>query len=144
MDRRSFFKTGAKAAATSALAGAAVSIPAQYGRAADSPTSRMPAGDSGTSVVMKSFSAEDHRRRLQNIGICTQKIRKCMRKHLITNYLPAQCVYNLGEYPSREPWAPGEYDEQELDRLKDHGIQLIQVMDEWNDRYGLFGGDGPE
>jgi hypothetical protein len=28
-----------------------------------------------------------------------------------------------------------------LDRLKDQGIQLIQVMDEWNDRYGLFGGN---
>ena len=89
---------------------------------------------------MKDFTAEDHRRRLQNIGIGTQKIRKCMRKHLITDYLPGQCVYNLGEYPSREPWAPSEYDEQELDRLKAHGIQLIQVMDEWNDRYGLFGG----
>lgn len=141
MDRRDFFKTGAKVAATGALAGTAASIPVQYGRAADSTESETPAGDFGTSVVMKSFSAEDHRRRLQNIGICTQKIRKCMKKHLITNYLPAQCVYNLGEYPSRELWAPGEYDEQELDRLKAHGIQLIQVMDEWNDRYGLFGGN---
>ncbi len=64
-----------------------------------------------------------------------------MRQHLITDYLPAQCVYNMGEYPSRKPWAPGEYDDQELDRLKNHGIQLIQVMDEWNDRYGLFGGN---
>ena len=64
-----------------------------------------------------------------------------MRKHLITDYLPAQCVYNMGEYPSRKPWEPGEYDEQELDRLKGHGIQLIHVMDEWNDRYGLFGGN---
>jgi len=148
MDRREFFRTGAKAAATSALAGAAAAIPAQSGLAADSktPTSKTPATktratDSGRSVVMKDFSADDHRRRLQNIGICTRKIRKCMKKHLITDYLPAQCVYNLGEYPSREPWAPGEYDEQELDRLKEHGIQLIQVMDEWNDRYGLFGGN---
>jgi hypothetical protein len=64
-----------------------------------------------------------------------------MRKHLITDYLPAQCVYNMGEYPSRKPWAPEEYDEQELDRLKAHGIQLIHVMDEWNDRYGMFGGN---
>ncbi len=141
MDRRDFFKTGARAAATGALAGAAVSMPVEYGCAAETPVSKTPGGDSGTSVVMKDFSAEDHRRRLQNIAICTREIRKCMKKHLITDYLPAQCVYNLGEYPSREPWAPGEYDEQELDRLKDHGIQLIQVMDEWNDRYGLFGGN---
>jgi hypothetical protein len=60
---------------------------------------------------------------------------------LITNYLPAQCGYNLGEYPCREPWDPGEYDELELDRLKEHGIQLIQVFDEWNDSLRLFGGD---
>ena len=137
MDRRQFFKTGAKAAA----AGAVISVPSQTSLAADAPAVKTPGGDPGTSVVIRDFTAEDHRRRLQNIGICTTKIRKCTRKHLVTNYLPAQCVYNLGEYPSRKPWAPGEYDEQELDRLKDHGIQLIQVMDEWNDRYGLFGGN---
>ena len=125
MDRRKFFQTGAKAAATGALVGA-VSMPSQYGQAADASASKMPAGDSGTSVVMKDFSAEDHRRRLQNIGICTQKIRKCMKKHLITNYLPAQCVYNLGEYPSREPWAPGEYDEQEL-KISSIATMLTQL-----------------
>ena len=135
MDRRNFLKIGAKAG----VIGATVSISTGAIVAADkaSPVKC----DRATSPVLRVFTADDHRRRLQSIGICTQKIRKCMRKHLITNYLPAQCVYNLGEYPSRKPWAPGEYDEQELDRLKDHGIQLIQVMDEWNDRYGLFGGN---
>ena len=98
------------------------------------------AGD-GVPAILRDFSADDHRRRLLNIRLCTQQIRTCLRKHLITDYLPGQCVYNLGEYPSREPWEPGEYDEQELDRLKDEGIQLIHVMDEWNDRYGLFGGN---
>ncbi len=139
MDRREFFKTGAKAAAI----GAAVSIPADAIQAAEKPVAKATTANSDpeASIVMKDFTADDHRRRLQNIGICTQKIRKCMRKHLVTNYLPGQCVYNMGEYPSRKPWAPNEYDEQELDRLKDHGIQLIQVMDEWNDRYGLFGGN---
>ena len=28
-----------------------------------------------------------------------------------------------------------------MDRLKEHGIQLIQVFDEWNDSLRLFGGD---
>ena len=73
MDRRQFFKTGATAAAASAV----ISIPTQSSLAADAPTVKTPAGDPGTSVVMKDFTAEDHRRRLQNIGICTQKIRKC-------------------------------------------------------------------
>ncbi|MCL4215930.1 MAG: hypothetical protein KJ052_02845, partial [Candidatus Hydrogenedentes bacterium] len=80
-------------------------------------------------------------RRLHNIGVCTQSIRKCMRKHLVTNYLPGQCCYNLGEYPCEKPWEIGEYDAQELNRLRDHGIQLIQVFDDWNDSLRLFGGD---
>ena len=137
MDRRQFFKTGAKAAA----AGAAISLPIKTVQATDSMAARTVAGAFKTSAILASYTAEDHRRRLTNVGICTRKIRTCMRKHLITDYLPAQCVYNMGEYPSRQPWEPGEYDEQELDRLKDHGIQLIHVMDEWNDRYGLFGGN---
>ena len=42
-----------------------------------------------------------HRRALENIGRCHQPIRRCLRKHLITDYLPGQCCYNLGEYPCR-------------------------------------------
>jgi len=137
MDRRRFFKTGAQAAA----AGAAISVPLSPIRAAESPLARAAAGASRAPVILVGYTAEDHRRRLANVGICTRRIRSCMRKHLIADYLPAQCVYNMGEYPSRKPWEPEEYDEQELDRLKAHGIQLIHVMDEWNDRYGLFGGN---
>lgn len=91
--------------------------------------------------IVASYSADDHRNRLKNISFCHQAIRSCLRRHLITSYLPGQCCYNLGEYPSRRPWEIGEYDEQELDRLKKHGIELIQVFDEWNDSLGLFGGD---
>ena len=137
MDRRQFFKTGVKAAA----AGAVISIPVQPSPAADASSTKQPSVDPDASIVMQDFSAEDHRRRLRNIGICTKQIRKCMRKHLITNYLPGQCCYNLGEYPCRKPWEIGEYDEQELDRLADHGIQLLQVFDDWNDSIRQFGGD---
>lgn len=137
MDRRQFLKTGAKGAA----AGAALSLPVNAVAAAGSPPATSAAGAGKALAVLAGYTPEDHRRRLANIGICTQKIRKCMRTHLITDYLPGQCVYNMGEYPSRTPWEPGDYDEQELDRLKEHGIQLVHVMDEWNDRYGLFGGN---
>ena len=132
MDRRAFFKTGAAAAA-------AASIPGRASHGGAPPAAQIASAAAGAPAILASYGADDHRRRLMNVAICTQKIRTCMRKHLITNYLPGQCVYNLGEYPSREPWAPDEYDEQELDRLRDEGIQLIHVMDEWNDRYGLFG-----
>ncbi len=63
-----------------------------------------------------------------------------MKKHLITGYIPGQVSYNLGEYPSRKPYDPGEYDERELDRLRDGGIRLIQIMEDWNDMLRLFGG----
>jgi hypothetical protein len=137
MNRRDFFKTGTKAAA----AGAAMSLPLSVPQATGAPAAGGAAASSTAPAILATYTAEDHRRRLKNVALCTQKIRRCMRKHLITDYLPAQCVYNMGEYPSRTPWEPGEYDEQELDRLKAHGIQLIHVMDEWNDRYGLFGGN---
>jgi hypothetical protein len=127
MHRRDFLMTGVQAAAI----GAAVSLPADTATAA---------GDSAAPAVLASYTAADHRRRLQNIAIAHQAIRTCLRKHLVTDYLPAQCCYNLCEYPRRDPWEPDDYDAQELDRLKAHGIQLIQVMDEWNDSLRLCGG----
>ncbi len=135
MRRRDFLKTGAQAA----VVGAAASVPAGPGLAAARPTGATAA--TATPAVLKSYTAADHRRRLDNIGACQQAIRTCLRKHLVTSYLPAQCCYNLGEYPCRKPWDPGDYDERELDRLKEHGIQLIQVFDEWNDSLRLFGGN---
>jgi len=114
MLRRDFLQTGAAVAAANALAPAA----AASGTAVDLPTFR-----SDAPAVLKSYTADDHRRRLQNIGVCTRAVRRCMRRHLVTNYLPAQCAYNLGEYPCVKPWNPDAHDEQELDRLRDHGIQ---------------------
>jgi hypothetical protein len=86
------------------------------------------------------YTIEDHRRRLQNIAVAERAIRTCLRKHLITSYLPGQCCYNLGEYPAKKIWDPDDWDEQELDRLYDHGIRLVQVHEEWNDSQRLFGG----
>ncbi len=57
-------------------------------------------------------------RELRNIGICRLLIRRPACE-LITNYLPGQCCYNLGEYPCRKPWDPDDGDEQKLDRLRD-------------------------
>ena len=74
-------------------------------------------------------------------GLPPSVLHRCLRQHLVTNYLPAQCCYNLGEYPAMRPWDPDEVDEQELDRLKAIGIQVLQVFDDWNDSLRLFGGD---
>ena len=96
----------------------------------------------GTRVaeVLAHYTHEEHRRRLENIAVCERGIRSCLRKHLITGYLPGQCCYNLGEYPCRKPWDPDAWDEAELDKLRDHGIGLIQVHEEWSDSQRLFGG----
>lgn len=93
-----------------------------------------------TSPVLKSYTVEDHKLRLKNIGFCEFTIRTCMRRHLVTNYLPAQASYNLGEYPSGTRWENDAYDEEELRRLKHHGIQIIQVFDDWNDSLRLLAG----
>ncbi len=132
MDRRTFFKSGAQAALAGSLVGATPHAGAE---------SNAPAQAGATPSLLRAYSNEDHRRRLTNIATCTSSIRACMRTHLITDYLPGQCCYNLGEYPSTTPWDVGDYDEQELDRLRDEGIQILQVFDDWNDSLRLFSGD---
>jgi len=140
MERRSFLGLGAAAAAAMSVSGrgGAVGRPApsageaaEVGRAAPS----VPA----TPPVLATYSADDQRRRLENIAHAQRHIRRAMRKHLVTSYLPGTCCYNLGEYPCVKPWDPDAWDEQELDRLRDHGIRLIQVHEEWNDSQRLFG-----
>jgi len=127
-------KAGTQAVVAGSVAG---------GVAPDAHGLESPRDSEGTSVasLLRDYTAEDHRRRLQNIATGTQSIRSCMRQHLVNDYLPGQCCYNLGEYPSTKPWVVDEYDEGELDRLRDEGIQVLQVFDDWNDSLRLFGGD---
>lgn len=132
MNRREFFKTGTQAAILGTLSATERSASADAG---------LPKGTTFTPAVLKSYSAEEHRRRLQNIAIGERGVRACMRKHLITDYLPGHCVYNLGEYPCRKPWDPDDWDERELDKLRDDGVRLIQLHEEWNDSQRLFGAD---
>ena len=133
MDRREFLKGGAGAGVLGSVASGNLCS------TNDAPTSETITAT--TPAVLKAYTVEDHRRRLQNIALCEQGVRRCMRKHLITNYIPGQCCYNLCEYPSRKRWEPNDYDEQELDRLRGQGIGLIQIMEGWNDPLRLFGGD---
>jgi hypothetical protein len=131
MKRREFLQTGLGAGLLG-VAGPAAPV------LADPADGKRPASQA-IPAVLSTYTAEDHRRRLKSIAFCEQRIRRCMRKHLITDYLPGQCVYNLGEYPCREPWNPDEWDEKELDALREQGIRLIQVHEEWNDSQRLFG-----
>ena len=131
MNRRDFLKAGGAATTVGAL------IPGISGSAAE--IAAVKATKAASPAIVATYSAEDHRRRLKNVAICNRQIRASMRKHLITDYLPGQCCYNLGEYPCRKPWDPDDVDERELDTLRDQGVRLIQVHEEWNDSQRLFG-----
>ncbi len=144
MKRRDLIKNGAGLA----LAGLTLdkSFVSAAGRRRESPAARQ-AASTGTKAFLDSqrpssefpASAEDQRRRLLNISECEHGIRRCLRRHLIQDYLPGQVVYNLGEYPCRKPWDPDDWDERALDGLKAAGIELVQLHDEWNDLLRLFG-----
>lgn len=137
MNRRRFLRSGA--------IGALASPKLLAGLSADGSAltigSEGPSDPAAKRSRLSPHSSEDERERLQNIALCERSIHGCMRKHLVTGYSPGQCTYNLGEYPCKKPWEVGEWDEQELDRLKADGIGLIQLHEEWNDSQRLFGAD---
>lgn len=132
MKRRDLLKTGIGVVATGAWA-------------ADVSATTQPAGplppSAHSAMVLAGYTEVQHRQRLLNIRACERGVRRCLRKHLVTDYLPGQCCYNLGEYPARKIWDPDGWDETELDLLRAQGIDLIQVHEEWNDALRLFGGD---
>jgi hypothetical protein len=134
MDRRSFLKTTTLGTAGGGMVCGLARGAQDVGAAPKGPGATAPA-------VVARYTAEDHRRRLENIAHGHRRVGSCLRKHLVTNYLPAQCVYNLGEYPAEKPWSVEPHDVEELQRLRDHGIQLIQLFEEWVDPLRLFGGD---
>ena len=138
MDRRSFLKSGGRAVAAGTIAGAVSTASTQKPEIAIAKAATIPPA---TPSLLRDFTAAQHRRRLENIARCTSTIQSSMREHLINEYSPGQCCYNLGEYPSTKPWVVDEYDEAELDRLQSEGIQVLQVFDDWNDSLRLFGGD---
>ena len=142
MDRREFLKVGGGCA----IAGI---VGASEGQGSSPSTRANPAMPGGAAVgpaaakpwPIMLATADEHRRRLRNVAECNRGIRTCLRRHLVTDYLPGQVAYNLGEYPCRRPWNPDDWDEQQLDEMKAAGIELVQVMEEWNDLLRLFGGN---
>ena len=84
---------------------------------------------------------EGHRRRLRNVAWAEQAIHGCLRRHLVTNYIPGHVTYNLGEYPWREPYDVDERDAERLQWYASRGVGLVQVHEEWNDSQRLYGGD---
>jgi hypothetical protein len=141
MDRREFLKVGAGCAIAGLGAGAGLVADAHTADTAVAHGTGTAAAKRTDSLAIMSAAAEEHRRRLRNIGECERGIGKCLRRHFIGDYLPGQVVYNLGEYPCRKPWDPDEWDERQLDELRSAGVGLVQLHEEWNDSQRLFGAD---
>jgi hypothetical protein len=76
MNRRGFLTAGACSSI------AAAQIPSLTAAPASAPPG-----------ILAKYTAEDHRQRLKNIAACELAIHSCLRKHLITNYLPGQCSF---------------------------------------------------
>ena len=96
---------------------------------------------SGTPLAVPGDSVQEHQRRIGYLDECRRRIRKCLRKQMVINYLPGQVVYNLGEYPCRKPWDPDEWDERQLEQYSQAGVEVVQVHEEWSDSQRLFGAD---
>jgi len=134
MNRRGFLKSGVAGTIAGGLSRFSGTISPPIPRHAETKPGPRNAGTT-------KYSLQDERARLLNVALCERAIQACMRKHLITAYLPGQCTYNLGEYPARKRWEVSDWDARELDRLKTAGISLIQLHEEWNDSQRLFGAD---
>ena len=83
--------------------------------------------------------AEFHSRRLKNLSQTYKIIRKSKRFHSISEYYAGQVTYNMGEYPEPFSLAPTGYDEQLLEKFAWHGVELIQIAEEWNDSQRCLG-----
>lgn len=125
MERRKFFKTSAQAALLGVV-GTKLNVapnPSAYsasGIYTDSPE------------ILKSWTATDHRRRLESIAFGESRVTNCVRKHLITSYIPGHSLFS----PTNPTWEPNDKDDKALADLHDIGIGIIQPWSEWATCWG--------
>ena len=90
---------------------------------------------------MTLYTFENEKRRIENINAAEQENREYLRRIRIRDYLPGQDVYSLGDYPTPFSIAPTEYDYDQLTRMAESGVALIQLHEEWNDSIRHLGAD---
>lgn len=90
---------------------------------------------------MMTMMCEAQRKRINNINMAHSEVKKFRQKMRITDYMPGQITYHLGEYPKPFKIEPTEYDENLIKSLKERGFEMIQVHSEWHDWLRLYGGD---
>lgn len=90
---------------------------------------------------MKQLTLEQHRARIENLRTVRRASHIYTRDLRIVNYLPGQIIYYLGDYPDKMRIMPTEYDYNLLKSYAEHGVDMIQVHEEWNDTIERFGSD---
>ncbi len=90
---------------------------------------------------MKQLTLEQHKARLDNLRAARVDNRGYTRELRIHDYLPGQVIYYLGDYPAPMSITPTEYDYNLLKSYAEHGVDMIQVHEEWNDTVRRFGAD---
>lgn len=128
MNRRNLFKTGAQVAALGIIG-------SNLGMSTEDKVHSASASDvvqDGTPAIIKSYTAADHRKRLENIAFGEKRISKCMRKHLVTGYIPGHAVYS----PAATNWEPNDKDDKAMSDLRDLGIGIIQPWSGWATCWG--------
>ena len=86
-------------------------------------------------------TVQEQRARIHNINRAEQGNHRYHRRIRIQDYLSGQAIYGLGDYPARVDAAPTDYDRALIKKLRECGVDLIQVHEEWNDACRLYGGD---
>ena len=78
---------------------------------------------------MKYLTLEEHRARIENTKSAALGNRTFVRRHRIGEYLPAQAVYHLGDYPAPFSIEPTEYDYNMIKGMAENGVQLESFDD---------------
>ncbi|MBQ9545395.1 MAG: hypothetical protein IJV00_09755, partial [Clostridia bacterium] len=90
---------------------------------------------------MENLTAQQHKKRAENISRARESVRSCTREMRIGDYIPGQIIYYLGDYPDKMSITPTEYDLSLLKSYAENGVGLIQVHEEWNDTIERYGAD---
>lgn len=125
MERRKFFKTSAQAALLGVVGTKLNTVPIPF-------SGSVPNSAYDSPEILKSYTAADHRKRLESIAFGEKRVTSCVRKHLVTSYIPGHAVFAL----SNSIGEPNEKDDLELSKLKEIGIGIIQPWSEWSTCWG--------
>lgn len=125
MQRRKFFKTSVQAAVLGVVGTNLNAMPVLK-------TGQEPVKSKNAPKILQSYTAEDHRRRLECIAFGEKKVAGCVRKHLVTSYIPGHSLYST-KGPN---WEPNDNDAKALADLSEQGIGIIQPWSNWATCWG--------